>query len=81
MHYKFSRFFSLSALDARKFDVGENYHNRTTRINWYVCKNVTTQIGFLMLDVRKFSCAEISTFTVVKQEITECKFNATQHTW
>ena len=31
---------SRRALDARKFDVSENYyHNGTNRINWHVCKN------------------------------------------
>ena len=48
---------SRRALDARKFDVSENYyHNRT---------NKNTRICPLGLDGRNFSCTEISTFTVV----------------
>ena len=39
--YIFSRI-SCSALDARLFDVSENYnHNRTNRIDWYVRKKLT----------------------------------------
>ena len=37
--YIFSRI-SHRAVDARKFDVSENYyHNRTDRINWHVHEN------------------------------------------
>ena len=37
--YIFSRI-SRRAIDARKFDVSENYnHNRTNRIKWYVREN------------------------------------------
>ena len=37
--YTFSRI-SRRAVDARKFDVSENYyHNRTDRINWHVREN------------------------------------------
>ena len=62
--YIFSRILRM-ALDARKFDVCENYyHNRTSRINWYVRKNLAARICLLMLDARKFSCAKICTSTV-----------------
>ena len=34
---------SRRALDARKFDVSENYnHDRTSRIKWSVRENLTT---------------------------------------
>ena len=62
--YIFSRI-SRRAIDVRKFDVSENYnHNKTIRINWYVHENITTRICLLGLDVRKYSSAKISTFTV-----------------
>ena len=57
--YIFSRI-SRRALDARKFDVSENYNqNRTNR------NNLTARICVLGLGARKFSCVKISTFTVV----------------
>ena len=57
--------FSRRALDARKFDVSENYyHNRTNRINWYMRENLAALICLLMLDARKCSCAKICKFTV-----------------
>ena len=35
---------SCRALDARKFDVSENYyHNRKNRIKWYVRENLATR--------------------------------------
>ena len=35
-------------LDTRNFDVSESYyHNRTNRINWYVCEHLTSQICLL----------------------------------
>ena len=47
------------------FDESENYyHNRTNRINWYMRENLAARICLLMLDVRKFSCTKICTFTV-----------------
>ena len=47
----------------RKCIVSENYnHNITNRIKWHGL--LTTQICFLGLDARKFSCANISTVTV-----------------
>ena len=53
------------ALDARKFDVSENYnHNRTNRNNQHMRETLTAQICLIGLDARKFSCAKISTFTV-----------------
>ena len=53
MQYIFLRILRW-ALDARKFDVSENYyHNRTNRINWYMRENLTTRICLLMLDARK----------------------------
>ena len=59
--YIFSRI-SDRALDARKFDGSENYyHNRTNRINWYMCENLAARICLLLHDVRKFSCAKICT--------------------
>ena len=62
--YIFSRILRR-ALDARKFDVSENYyHNRTNRISGYMRENLAARICLLMLDARKFSCAKICTFTV-----------------
>ena len=59
--YIFSRI-SRMALDARKFDVSENYnHNRNKH---HMHKNLTARIFLIGLDARKFSCAKISTFTV-----------------
>ena len=58
---------SRRALDARKFDVSENYnHNnkRTIRNKQLMRENLSTRICVLGLDARKFSCAKISTFTV-----------------
>ena len=50
----------------QKFDVSENYHhNRTNRINWYVCENLTMPISLVMLDARKFSDGKICRFTVI----------------
>ena len=50
----------------QRFDVSDFCNdNSTNRINWYVYENLTTRICLLILDVRKFSCAKISTFTVV----------------
>ena len=61
----FSRI-SRRASDARKFGVSENYnHNRTNRNKQNMHENLTAQICLIGLDVRKFSCAKISTFTVV----------------
>ena len=54
------------ALDARKYDVSENYnHNRTNRNKQHMRENLTARICVIGLDARKFSCAKISTFTVV----------------
>ena len=53
------------ALDARKFDVSENYnHNRTNGNKLHMRENLTARIFLTDLDARKFSCAKISTFTV-----------------
>ena len=61
----FSRI-SRRASDARKLDVRQNYnHNRTNRNKQHMRENLTAQICFIGLDVRKFSCAKISTFTVI----------------
>ena len=69
--YIFSRI-SRRALDARKFDVGENYyHNRTNRINWYVREDLPARICLLKLDARKFTCVKICTFTVDKTYVVE----------
>ena len=63
--YIFSRI-SRMALDAQKFDVSENYnHNRTNGNKQHMRENLTAQIFLIDLDARKFSCAKISTFTVV----------------
>ena len=57
---------SRMALDARKFDVSENYnHNRTNRNKQHMRENLTARIFLIGLDARKFSCAKISTFTVI----------------
>ena len=54
------------ALDARKFDVSENYnHNRIDRNKQHMRENLTARIFLIGLDARKFSCAKISTFTVL----------------
>ena len=54
------------ALDARKFDVSENYnHNRTNRTKQHMRENLTGRIFLIGLDARKFSCVKISTFTVI----------------
>ena len=61
----FSRI-SRRASDARKFDVSENYnHNRTNRKKTAYARDLTAQICLIELDARKFSCAKISTFTVL----------------
>ena len=56
---------SRRALDARKFDVSENYnHNRTNRNKQHMSENLTARICLIGLDARKFSCSKLSTFTV-----------------
>ena len=61
----FSRI-SRRASDARKFDVSENYnHNRTNRKKQDMREDLTAQLCLIGLDARKFSCAKISTFTVL----------------
>ena len=53
---------------AQKYDVSENLnHNRLDRIRYKMCENMSTRKGHIWLDVRKFSCAKISTFTVVNE--------------
>ena len=53
------------ASDARKFDVSENYNqNRSNRNKQHMRENLTARMCLIGLDVRKFSCAKISTFTV-----------------
>ena len=55
---------------AKKTHVSENcYHNRTNGVNWYVRENLAARICILMLDVRKFSCAKICTFTVHDDDV------------
>ena len=45
---------SARTLDARKFDVSENYYNNiTNRITWYVHKNQDMRICSIEPDVRK----------------------------
>ena len=57
---------SRRASDARKFDVSQNYnHNRTNRNKQHMRENLTAQICLIGLDAQKFSCAKISTFTVL----------------
>ena len=34
------------------------YHDRTNRINWYMRKTLAVRICLLMLDSRKFGCAQ-----------------------
>ena len=49
----FSRI-SCRASDARTFHVSEKMnHNRTNKINWYVCENLTARKCLLGLDTRK----------------------------
>ena len=60
---------SRRALDARTFDVSENYnHNRTNRNKQHMCENLNAPIRVIGLDARKFSCAKISMFTVPIQQ-------------
>ena len=64
----FSRI-SRTALDARKYDVSEKINqNSTNRTYCLLRKKLVTQKRLLRLDARKFSCAKISTFTVVLVE-------------
>ena len=63
--YIFSRI-SRSALDARKYDVSEKMkHYRSNRINYKMRENLSTRKCHQGLDARKFSCAKISTLTVI----------------
>ena len=56
------------ALYARKYDVSEKINqNGTKRTNSYLRENLVARKCPLRLDVRKFSCAKISTFTVVSE--------------
>ena len=51
---------------ARKYDVSENLnHYRLDRIRYKMRENMSTRKGHIWLDARKFSCAKISTFTVL----------------
>ena len=51
---------------ARKYDVSENLnHYRLDRIRYKMRENISTRNGHIWLDARKFSCAKISTFTVL----------------
>ena len=64
--YIFSRILH-SALDARKYDVNEKMkHYRSNRIYYKMRENLSTRKCHQGLDVRKFRCAKISTFTVYK---------------
>ena len=68
VQYIFSRI-SRRLLDARKIDVSENYnHNRTNRINCNLGENFDHGICLLGLNGRNFSCAKLSTFTVLSNE-------------
>ena len=52
--------------DTRKYDVSENLnHYRLNGIMYKMCKNMSTRKCYKGLDARKFSSANISTFTVV----------------
>ena len=52
--------------NARKYDVSENLnHYRLDGIRHEMRENMSTRKGHIGLDARKFSCAKISTFTVV----------------
>ena len=63
--YIFSRI-SRRALDARKFNVSENYNqNRTNRNKQHMRENLTARICVTGLDARKFSLAKISTLKVL----------------
>ena len=63
--YIFSRI-SRMALCAQKYDVSEKINqNGTKRTNSYLRANFVVQKCPLRLDARKFSCAKISTFTVI----------------
>ena len=67
--YIFSRI-SRSALNARKYDVSEKMkHYRSNRINNKMRENLSTRKCHQGLDARKFSCAKISTFTVIKEDL------------
>ena len=58
--------FSRMVSYARKYDVSENLnHYRLDRIRYKMRENMFTRKGHIWLDARKFSCAKISTFTVV----------------
>ena len=51
---------------ARKYDVSENSnHYRLDGIRYKIRENMSTRKGHIGLDARKFSCAKISTFTVI----------------
>ena len=69
---------SRMTLDARKFDASEHYyHNRASRINWYVRENLAARICLLMLDAQKFSCAKICTST--DRGAAEYRLSASHH--
>ena len=52
--------------NARKYDVSENLnHYRLDGIRHKMRENMSTRKGHIGLDARKFSCAKISTFTVI----------------
>ena len=53
---------------ARKYDVSENLnHYRLDRIRYKMRDNISTRNGHIWLDARKFSCAKISSFTVMEK--------------
>ena len=65
-HYIFLRISRMVSY-AQKYDVSENLnHYRLDRIRYKMRENMTTRKGHIWLDARKFSCAKISTFTVIK---------------
>ena len=74
--YIFSRI-SRMALCARKYDVSEKINQtRTKRTNIYLREILVARKCLLRLDARKFSCAKISTFTVLVYLHLHCIVNS-----
>ena len=75
--YIFSRI-SRRVLEAQKYDVSEKInHYRADRVNCPMRENLSMRKCRLGLDARKFSCAKISTFTV----LSFCRPLETPHIW
>ena len=69
--YIFSRISRMVSY-ARKYDVSENLnHYRLDGIRYKMRENISTRKGHIWLDARKFSCAKISTFTVLMRSINQ----------